>query len=82
VNACVVENCPNEAKKGGKCWGHAKRATRGLSIMVNLMPRKQTNIERLRAAAIAYAEAESDEDFRRADERLRTAARDYQRRNQ
>jgi hypothetical protein len=82
MKPCAHDGCENEAAphRRGLCRGHyAQVAERHLSMTINLMPRKQSPMERLARAAVAYADAETDEDFVRAKERLRAAAIAYQR---
>lgn len=69
--SCSVDGCESPAAKGGLCWAHAKRRAKGQDA--NVLPRP-SGLERLREAALKYADAEGDEDFRRAEDNLRKAA--------
>jgi hypothetical protein len=71
MTPCSVDDCPNEANRGGRCWAHAKRKARGQDANTLARP---SGLERLREAALRYADAEDDEDFRRAEDNLRKAA--------
>lgn len=71
---CSVDGCPKEAARGGLCWGHVKKRQRGQTVNEALTERPESKIDVLREAALAYAEAEEDDDFRRAEDSLRKAA--------
>lgn len=69
MSDCSVDGCENEARRGGLCWGHHKRKDRGMPVEATMAPRP-TKLARLRAAALAYAEADTDQDYDRADDNL------------
>jgi hypothetical protein len=77
---CSVDGCPNEAAKGGYCWGHLKRGQRGSTVSTPLAVRPTSPWERLLEAALTYADVESDGEFERARDNLRHAAMSYARR--
>lgn len=73
---CLVDGCSRKGvpKKGGLCHGHHKRKERGMAVEAELRPWGEPAVT-LRRAALAYNEAESDQDFRRAEQRLIMAGR-------
>lgn len=71
---CSVDGCPNPAAKSGLCEGHVKRRTRGQVVSAALKLRPRSPLERLTEAALAYANAESDDEFDRAKDNLRKSA--------
>lgn len=81
-------DCPNEAKRDGLCWGHVKAKSDGRGIDIELQapkgaPRARAGLEPvshrelLREAALAYADAEDDDDYRRADDNLAKTAQRF-----
>jgi hypothetical protein len=74
---CAVDGCVNESQRAGRCWAHHKRKCRGAVVDGSLAPRHQVPFDAVTEAALAYAEAEEDEDFERAREQLRRAAVRY-----
>ena len=77
ADLCRAEDCTNLSARDGLCWSHARRKREGASMQ--LAKRPATPIERVREAALTYAEvdAEDDDAFRRADDNLRKAAIAY-----
>lgn len=71
---CSFEGCPNEAKRGGLCWAHLKQRSRDDGRLQEVRRRPESRIERLTEAALAYAAAETEEEFRRARDNLRKSA--------
>lgn len=71
----MVGGCERSAKKVGMCWGHFKRRLRNQDTDVQLTPRL-SRLARLEEVALTYAEADADDDeeWRRARENLRKAA--------
>lgn len=64
---CAVDGCPNEAApRKALCWAHVKRRQRGESL--ESPPRRygRTLFQAICDAARIYANAEDEEDFRRA----------------
>lgn len=70
---CSVDGCPRQAEHDGLCQGHLKRRQRGQVVNEPLAARP-SGVERLTEAALRYAAAEGEEDFRRAKDNLRKAA--------
>lgn len=71
---CTGPDCGRPARRQGLCWGHLWQARHGRPLQP-LAPRRQTKQERLAAAALAFADAETDEEYERAKARLRAAGR-------
>lgn len=78
---CSVPDCLEEARQGGRCYAHHKRATRGADMTAPVARKPKTRWEALVAAVEAYANAstleEEDGSFERLKVRLRMAARSY-----
>lgn len=66
VSACIADGCPNAAKRRGLCWTHLKRAKRGVPSERAVRGYRMTKKERLDKAIARYANAETDEEYRRA----------------
>lgn len=64
---CSVDDCPNAARRAGLCWTHLKRKKRGIPLEREVRGYRMTKRERISRAIALYANAETDEDFRRAD---------------
>jgi hypothetical protein len=77
---CSFPGCGHDTMSGELCEGHRKQRQRGQSLSP-LAHRPSNALERLTEAAIAYAEADEDEDFARARDNLRKAAGVYGRRH-
>lgn len=73
--ACSVEGCDRPARNGGICRAHEKRRER-TGMLGGPIPHMGP-FERLTEAALAYADVERDEEFRRAERRLTDAAIAY-----
>lgn len=77
---CTVDDCLNEATRGGLCWGHARRRRRRKKAG-KLGPPKRAGCEWdfLTEAALAYADADplNEERWRKARDNLRKAAIAY-----
>ena len=71
---CTVDDCEREAVARGLCWGHYKRAQRGRRVSGPLRHWGKPGTA-LNEAALAMANAETNEDFVRFRERLRGAVR-------
>lgn len=78
---CTEDGCGRPAKRGGLCWGHRKRKSRGQVVSTELTTRPASSLERLLEAAITYADAGEDEDFSRAMDNLRKAGAAYGKRH-
>ena len=82
---CAVDGCDRTVAGrhgrgyAGYCSGHAKRKSRGLLVDVPLQERLSP-AERLREAAIRYADADGDEEWGRAWKGLQGAADAFARR--
>jgi hypothetical protein len=59
------------------CWAHAKRRFRGRPVQVMLPPQDQTALERLTGLGLEVAEADQDEAYALAVDRLRKGALAY-----
>ena len=70
---CSEPECINLAARNGKCWAHARRQAKG-PLQERLSP-----VQRLCESAIQYANAEDDDEYRRAKDRLYQAARNVSR---
>lgn len=76
---CATEDCPNEARQdvdSGLCWACTAQKRRN-GKAVGATPRHATTWERLTEAAINYADAVEQEEFARARDQLRKAAKAY-----
>lgn len=75
---CGIDGCENWARRGGLCWGHLKRRSRGLPLHQPLAERS-TLWSRLVRAALRYADAPADDEceYVRAKDQLRKSAYDY-----
>ncbi len=71
---CEVEGCTRQAERPGRCATHRKRAQRHGDLHAPIRPYGLSPLERLAKAALAYANAEADLDFRRARDLLRKHA--------
>jgi len=80
LNACTIDDCPNDAAKGGLCWAHLKRRTAGQELAPPVEKRPESPLARLEEAALTYADAEDDQAFARAKDNLRKSALVYSRR--
>lgn len=71
--------CDNDADGNGLCSAHRKRAKNGgdLSAPLKPAPHSREPLEVLTDAAIRYADAETDEEFKKAKDVLRKAAQNY-----
>ena len=75
---CAHLGCVREAQSLGLCGAHYMRRKRGTAMDRPVRDqRPRTLSEQLRDAAIAYAEAETEQDFQNAWARLRAAAKGY-----
>lgn len=75
---CAHVGCVREAQSLGLCGAHYMRRRRGTAMDRPVKTiRPKTVAEQLRDAAIAYAEAETAQDFDNAWARLRAAAKGY-----
>lgn len=84
---CAVADCPQEAKKAGYCWAHWKRRMRNKPLYGPVRERGVTAWDGLVKSVLAFAEvadqvAEEDavKAWQRAEQRLREAIRQYNRR--
>lgn len=80
---CAFDGCAAPVEVGewgadadGLCAGHRQQRKRGQRL-TSLQQRPKTPLDRVREAALTYAEAEADEDFDRADDNLRKSAVAY-----
>jgi hypothetical protein len=74
---CDFPDCDADAERGGYCWAHTKQGQRRDGRRTEVARRHESAWERLTEAAIAYAEADQDDDFSRAKDRLAQAAKQY-----
>ncbi len=75
---CAVDGCDRPAApRSGLCWGHIKARRRNPEDFSRPLRSYRSGWDRVLQAALAYADAEGDEQAKRADERLRTAIRDW-----
>jgi DNA invertase Pin-like site-specific DNA recombinase len=81
MKPCSVDGCPKGARYGEWCSAHWKRKHRGQPLTPSLQERPKTPLELLTESALAYAEAEGDQDFARALDNLRQSANRYTRRS-
>lgn len=65
---CRIDGCERAAapREGGLCHGHARRKRRGLPLNQGLREYGRSGAQRLEAAALRVANAETDEDHQRA----------------
>ncbi len=70
---CAVDDCPRPAKRNGYCYSHSKRGQRGMPVHVPIPQRPTKPFDRAVEAALAYAEADADDEvaYRRARDNLR-----------
>lgn len=82
--SCSIADCENPADGHGLCSAHRKRAKKGGNLAAPLKPAPTSRppLEVLQDAALRYADAESDEDFRSATDVLRKSAKTYGRKEQ
>ena len=75
---CSVPDCCNEAHSGDLCGGHARRRARGRPV-ASALREPRTRWGRLTEAALAYADAcsEDDAEYLRLARNLRRAAQAY-----
>jgi hypothetical protein len=78
--SCV--HCGRPAKRAGLCWTHVWRARHGKELSADIRKRDMTPIQLLTEAALNYADATEDEEYRWALARLRMAALRYVRRTE
>lgn len=78
MGMCTVDDCLEEAFCKGLCQMHLKRQHRGASLGKPKQERT-TPFRRLLDACLTYSDAESDEDYARARDRVRKAALAYAR---
>lgn len=78
---CGAPECDKPSRRGGLCWTHLKRQQRGKNPFAPVMPgrgpgKRKEPTETLTAAAIAFADAssEDDGDYHRKHARLYMAA--------
>lgn len=71
---CTHEDCDRPAYCRGLCNGHYRRAQRGYLATGGLRHWGQPG-RSVREAALAYADAESEQDYARGEARLRMATR-------
>lgn len=81
---CRIEDCENEADGHGLCSAHRKRSKKGGNLAAPLKPAPTARapLEVLQDAALRYADADSDDDYRAATDVLRKAAQTYGRKAQ
>lgn len=68
---CAVDGCKRTAFARELCMAHLKRVQRDKPVATPLREYRMTPRERVRKAAIRLANAETNEEFRLADELLR-----------
>lgn len=88
---CHGPDCERPSARKGLCWAHLRQVLRGKPLRA-LAPRQQRPDERLKAAALAfadvveavmeYADATTSVEYERAEARLRMAALNYARRGE
>lgn len=66
---CAFPDCARARAEGELCWGHAKQRRRGQRL-TTLRDDTRSPAELLADAAIRYADAEEDEEFRAAKDLL------------
>lgn len=74
---CSIDGCSRRAHAHGLCSAHLKRRNRGQPVNVTIRDSPKSEWEVLTENALAYANAESDEDFQRAKDNVRKAALTY-----
>ncbi len=69
VGDCHVEGCTRPARSDGKCWTHVKRRQRGKPLDAPVKARRRPGApdiaelaDRLQIAALAYADADAEDD--------------------
>lgn len=77
MTVCRVGDCDNPAARDGLCWAHRKRLQRDQPLTTGISRRPASALERLTEAALAYAEADRDDDWERAKDNLRKSATAY-----
>lgn len=72
---CTVADCLRIAERSGLCSTHRKRAQRGQQLGLPVAERFLSTWDRLHAAALDLADADTEDDaaYRRAEDRLRKA---------
>ena len=81
---CAVDGCTNPAATSARlafCWAHAKRRQRKGTVDGQVRPYGRPAAQLLRNAAARLADAEDDDEHRRADRMLQEYARKLARRN-
>lgn len=75
---CTIDSCERPAARAGLCWAHVKRRQEKRPLdspLADTQARsgehEMTPLERLEKTALDLADAEEDEDYERARERLR-----------
>lgn len=75
---CIIDSCERPAARAGLCWAHVKRRQEKRPLdspLADTQARsgehEMTPLERLEKTALDLADAEEDEDYARARERLR-----------
>lgn len=75
---CTIDSCERPAARAGLCWAHVKRRQEKRPLDTPLADtqsrsgeHEMTPLERLEKTALDLADAEEDEDYARARERLR-----------
>ena len=71
MSDCAVCDCDRPAARAGYCHTHSKRLARGMPVDVPVPQRPKSPFERATEAALAYASAEDEADFKRARDNLR-----------
>lgn len=64
--SCSVDGCTRHVEKQGLCAAHRKRKQRGQEVSAPVRDYRMKAEERLSKAALRYANAESDDEYRRA----------------
>lgn len=80
VRMCAADECLRPAVGRQRyCMAHDQRQTRGQKLSTPIAERYESPFQRLVAAAIALADADSEDDvaFNRALDRLRKASLDH-----
>lgn len=78
MERCQGPDCDKPAERDGHCRGHRQQKYEGREL-TPLAPRKQTRWQILSEAALAYADANAEDqaEWRRRQSRLIMAARKY-----
>lgn len=63
---CSVEGCHKPARKGGLCWAHVKRRQRSQPLSEPLRKYGSKKTDKLLDAALRYAHATDDEEYKQA----------------